>query len=516
MKIVKSYLNASGYKIDGNKLELQLETHPDYPSIKSITDTLDYFLIENLVANVPKNSLDELPKTFIGLIKEEGLHNVVLVEQTKYGVLLIDSNFNKKKLSFDSFIEQWEGIILAIEKNVSGIGVLPKVNSILILPLLLLGTLLFSLFFVNKMEILVYYLFSFIGLIISCFIVQEKWGLVNETVQKVCKSISSRGSCSEVINNEGFNLFNFITLSDACVAYFASSLLSFILFGYDESVLVVVSMSSTPVVLYSVYYQLKVLKKWCALCLGVSIVLSIQILILLLSFDSFEFKKYHLIKYIIVGLSVLFSWKTFDQLWVKKIKFLKNEKEFLKFKRDFGIFESLLKKNPIGNAVFLIEEEELISFGAKEPLVVINAVTNPLCKYCWESFQVYYDILSTKKDVQINFIFSVPNDIKSLEMQISLSILNLYFGCRREIALEAMKDWYNSRDIYAWKEKYTLETNLHSKNFSILKNHYKWLESNNVSNLPVTIIDGFYFPKSYQIEDLKMVIDEIILSKMNL
>lgn len=56
--IANKYLKLSNYTIDNKTFELQLETHPDYPSFKSISDTFDYFGIENIVAIAPKEALE--------------------------------------------------------------------------------------------------------------------------------------------------------------------------------------------------------------------------------------------------------------------------------------------------------------------------------------------------------------------------------------------------------------------------------------------------------------------------
>lgn len=68
--IANKYLKSANYNIENKTFEFQLETHPDYPSIKSISDTFDYFGIENLIAKVPKEILHKLPKFFIALFNK--------------------------------------------------------------------------------------------------------------------------------------------------------------------------------------------------------------------------------------------------------------------------------------------------------------------------------------------------------------------------------------------------------------------------------------------------------------
>ena len=65
------FLKKNNIKINSNDLKFQLQSNIDYPSISSISDTLDFFEIENLVVKIPLDSIDELPKSFITKTKDE-------------------------------------------------------------------------------------------------------------------------------------------------------------------------------------------------------------------------------------------------------------------------------------------------------------------------------------------------------------------------------------------------------------------------------------------------------------
>ena len=77
---------------------LQLLSHTDYPSLKAITDTLDYSDIESLEANVPKDALPQLPKSFLALVEKQGSTALVLVSQSKKRIHV--RTLNNKKETF--------------------------------------------------------------------------------------------------------------------------------------------------------------------------------------------------------------------------------------------------------------------------------------------------------------------------------------------------------------------------------------------------------------------------------
>ena len=60
-KIILSYLRKSGYRLNAQDFHAHLLSNPTYPSIKSVTDTLDYFGVSNMAAMIPRNSILELP-----------------------------------------------------------------------------------------------------------------------------------------------------------------------------------------------------------------------------------------------------------------------------------------------------------------------------------------------------------------------------------------------------------------------------------------------------------------------
>ena len=67
-QIILSLLTNNSYlDINRELLNLQLLSHPDYPSLKAITDTLDYFEIEN---RTWKNKQNRISAEIIGFSKK--------------------------------------------------------------------------------------------------------------------------------------------------------------------------------------------------------------------------------------------------------------------------------------------------------------------------------------------------------------------------------------------------------------------------------------------------------------
>jgi len=173
------YNHISNY--DKKDLDLQLKTHPNYPSFQSITDTLDYFDIQNIAVEVPKEALDQLPKSFISLVATENGAEIVAVHTKNKFVHLAHTSLKQKKYTLEAFQSIW----------------IPKVIG-------------------NQ---IIFGILSIFGVLLSFLAVKESLGMQSETLQKFCTTVS-KTSCNDVINTASGKLFGKLNLADAGMLFF--------------------------------------------------------------------------------------------------------------------------------------------------------------------------------------------------------------------------------------------------------------------------------------------------------
>ncbi len=509
-KILFNYLKRENYTLDVSDLKLQLQSNPDYPSVKSITDTLDYFNIDNIAANVPKDALEQLPKFFLAIIVKEHKTSIAQVEIRKGTVKLLDSNGRKEKFSISKFKEIWNGTIIAIEKKSKAFKSNSSIATTLnhpIAPLALIAA--FSI--INSIiqfdvRILIYTITSAIGLFISYFIVREAIGLFSQTTSKVCNSSTNNTSCEEVINSNSSKLFGFLSLSDLTITYFLSLLFIIPILGYDATFLLLLGVLSFPIILYTVYQQAFSIKKWCPLCLVVASLIVSQTIIAFITFDSFIFNlNYSLISLFIFSL-VYISWLQIKSLIVDNMSLNQEATEYLKFKRNEKLFKTLLEEEPIKESVFL--NENSIVFGNPHAKLTIHTITNPLCGFCTKAFKSYHKLLQKHpNEIKLNVIFNVPsNNLEQPSSQISQRIIDLYKE-DKQTAFSALTFWFEVRDVEKWQSKYGLPKN--ASELSVLKAHKNICDNNNIAYTPATIINNHKFPKAYDLKDISFFINNL-------
>lgn len=515
-KLLEKYLRQSNYySISSTDLALQLVSHPDHPSIKAITDTLDYFGIENLAASVPKNSISELPPHFMALLNEKGGNEVVLVTQSDNRIKLQDDMLKTEKLSREEFINRWTGTCLVIEPAARKEKLRKNFD---VRALALIGV---SILFIaagiqslNSDGLFVLAL-SLVGTYLSYLVLNEELGQNSQMAARMCSTLGNSSGCTAVINSKSGALPGNLLLSDLSFTYFAGYALVLVLFGFDASYSTFLALTGIPFLLFSLYQQAWVLKQWCALCLGIGLLMAIHASFVfyqmgnapMLPADVSYATKATLVLSVVFALVLVGKPWAIDQLQLPKTRF-----EFLKFKRNQNLFVTLLHQNAVSD-IFLAPENEIV-FGAKNPSVVLTVVSNPLCGYCTQAFKVYDNILSTQaENVQFRMLLSVPiSQQENPSTQIALRILEAYHEIGSNRAWELLRDWFNDREVDKWIKKHKEAAKPSSWNM-ILEQHKKWCDKNNIHYTPATVVDGYLFPATYSVDDLPMLIGDLILEK---
>lgn len=256
--------------VPASYLQHKLYSHPEYPSLASITDLLDDLGIENGAYVVNKHDWDDLPLPFLAHLNGQ---------QAK---LVIVRKGDKAALGEGGKLQDWHGIGVFAEKPVNWkneevdhyVQQQQKKNRfrILSITLLLISSVLvlYPSFHATSLLLL---LSGFAGLALSVMIVQKELGFRNVVTEKLC-SLQGDEGCDAVISSKGSKIGGSFNWSDAGIIYFASYIL---LLLSNHPLLPVFSAMAIPFIFFSLYYQGKVIGKWCTLCLLTLAVTSLQI-----------------------------------------------------------------------------------------------------------------------------------------------------------------------------------------------------------------------------------------------
>ncbi len=496
-------------KVDRQDLHLQLLSHEDFPSLRAITDTLDYFGIENVVASVPKEALIQLPKSFLALLEHQTGNELVFVSQKNNTIVTQNESGEKKIYKIVDFCTVWTGTILAIEVAESKNKIkLSSLSPQVILSVLAVTVVILT--FVFKETLLVTKIYtglSLLGLGMSYFIIKESLGDGNTTMAKVCGAITKDPKgCGAVINSKPSKIFRGLGLGDLSLIYFVSITLVCTFLGVNDSIFLLIAILSLPVILYTLYSQAFILKKWCFLCLSITTILITQFVVIGRVFTSWNFSMLFFLNSFLITIIVSLSWLLLAPLLQDRKKWIQTKKDLLSLKRNTRVFEAIHNEDKIKNLV-VVPADYQIYFGHPEAPVQLVAYTNPLCGFCKEAFEGYDRLLTQfPKEVGIQFVFNTPEDDKNPGASITKRIFELYKS-DPDKALQSMRDWFASKDIDAWKGYYGESTTMLLTFDKILDVHRDVIKKNEIYYTPETVLgDRKLSRKHYSYDDIALFV----------
>lgn len=517
LNFIFKYLEKEQISIDKAEFEFQIKSHPDYPSLLAISDTLSFFNIDNGALIVEVSDIELLSYRFVTLLKDEN---------NKPQLFFIESNENNYFYSYDKkpitifkseLEKRWTGIVLLIENTEN--GELTKPNTNYWLRFLSIAVVLFFvmvLYTLNAdLSTKVFLVFPIAGLLFSLAALKDLFDAKSEFLNSFCNMTAST-SCATIVGSNKWKIFEIVNFSDLSMVFFGSQFLGLLLFllsGNFESYLniqQILLLSAVPVLFTSLYYQKYVEKKWCPICLVI-----ISIILLELGY-FFVFQKVSftvtvpsILLYGLVFMSVLMAW-----LGLKKL--LTNQKELKEFQikgtrfmRNYEIFKNTLLVSDKTNYQSLSSGNVIV--GNENAPLKITLVTNPFCGYCKEAHAIIEEILKKHKDslcVDFRFNFNVEDCNDQFE-KVHQKLIQIYFDNGQETFLKALHLWFEKRDESQLivSEKSTIT---HGKISKILQEQYLMNQVNKISFTPAIIINQYQFPKMYDRTELVYFINDLV------
>ncbi|TDO83627.1 vitamin K epoxide reductase family protein [Flavobacterium chryseum] len=506
LKLVQKFLQINKYSEVKNEFKDLFLSHPNYPSLFAITDSLDLLSVENAAVRVSKEQIENLPSNFLAYFKDE----LTLVERAKDFVRIDTIKSGIQKISYDTFLLDWNGVIVAIEPN----NVIARENFRneykdlkYYFPLLLLVGVSF---FYNSYNLfsLVFLTTSILGLIISVFIVQEKLGFKTNIISKFC-NLTTNTSCNSVINFDVTNS-KWINFSDLPLIFFSSSFLAILLRPLDSVIFIgFLSLLSIPIIVTSVWIQKFEIQKWCVMCLAVSFVVLTQSIVWFAS-DLFTLS---------FGLTnvfpFLFSLILFTSIWLVAKPVVKNIlsgdnnlKELKKFKRNYTLLNFLSKKVVHTDG---FDDLRGLHFGNRNAGIKLSIILSPSCEHCHKTFQEAFDLVLKFPDkIFLNILFNVnPENVENPYKIVVERLLTINRSTPGKI-VEAISDWHIKRiGLKKWLKKWNTEPVSMMINQEIQK-QYEWCSKNNFNYTPVKIVNEKLFPHEYELNELKYFLNDFV------
>lgn len=505
------YLTKNKISIDQIEFQFQYESHPDYPSLLALSDTLKFFKIDNGAFKISEDDLDQIPENFLAVIQKEGeSEDFSNIQKVKEGF-----NVNEQYFSKEDFLKIFKNIVLIAEKSESFVSqksnqfqpyLLGCMVLLLGLPAFLNGSNIWSVLF---------YLFAVVGVYLAFETFKQSLGVNSGLTSKFCNA-TPQTSCESVVKSNKWKIFEKISLSDISLMFFLSQLFLIALFSLTDSFQRLINFSAyfmwlaLPVSLLSLYYQKFVEKKWCPICLGIIGVLTIET-IMVCALSSFKISALSIYSSVIIAVTIILvslGWYFIKEVLTKSNNQQNELSKSLRFKRNYQLFKDQLLKT---EKLVFPKNNQSIYFGSETSKCQIAVFTSPFCGHCKKVHELLNELYQTYQDkIGIHILYSIDITRETPSVNVIKRLQQLFLKEGLQKYEEEVRNFYN-------KENYTYEFFKNTDYLAeeqeiteLLKIQNTFANENQINFTPMIFINGYKFPDIYEREDLVYFINDLI------
>ncbi len=497
---------------------------PNYPSLATLSDALREWRVNSLAVKLEVEQLHEIPLPAVAHLSRNGGHLVVLTAVAPVTVSYFDSDRGLVSEAIGEFSSQWTGVALLIEtteksgeRNFSENRKVQRQQIVfqLIAMGIFLGLLILP-FPLLSVELWVYMLTKVGGLFACVLLFQRQFGMSSKLASSVC-NWGSKSNCDSVIYSPAASFLG-ISLTEIGLIYFLSGVFYFALVslhpGYQGMPFLMMAMSITAVVLspLSIYYQWRIAKAWCPLCVIVVAIVWLEVACLFalntpISNTIQENALTALALFVPVGV-----WFSIRQHFIDSLRVVPLENTLLKFTRSSEVFQSLLARQDMVDVGHFEHELEL---GRSNAPFQIILVTNPTCGPCRLADQVVNDLLSEHSEsISVIFRFAInPRNRSDTSYSIANHLVKISLSNSTSLAA-AMHGWYLAgakNGVENWKVRFPVTSEPCDESVGrILDEHASWCKQHGITSTPTILINGKRIPAEYSISDLRYQISKLV------
>jgi len=526
VKATIAFLKLLNVKVNSATVDETLQNHPEWPGLLCISDSLNKWNIPNGAGKIEPNQIDQLPAPFVAYTHDREHPLSIITHVTDTNIEVYSKNYSKAIIkNKEEFIKSWTGIYLIAEpdeqseeKEYEKNKRKAIINSLIPASLfaLLIVLSLFSIYnqisnnqIANTTSIYLQYLILLTGAVVTSLLLWYEIDKTNPLLQKVCTGIA-KGNCNAILTGKQAKIFSWLSWSEAGFFYFAGGLLVLLFAGPDVtnaiSLLGWLNILALPYTVFSVYYQWRVAKQWCVLCLAVQALLvlgGINVIAnnYLTSFSALPIS--FLAKSVLLYLLPVLFWNVVKP-YILHLQEAKNTKrEYLRIKFNTEIFSTLLKKQ---KHLSVATEGLGINLGNPNATNTLIKVCNPYCGPCAKAHPKIDKLLEEIPNLKVKIIFTTPNDDEDIAIKPTRHLMAIAEQSNKQNNIkQSLDDWYLSET----KDYYELFAVKYPMNGELLKQGKKieamdkWCKAIGIKHTPTVFINGYQLPDAYDIEDLQ-------------
>lgn len=526
--VVARYLAMLNVPFTPGALTSRLQENPYYPSLYSIKNVLDKFNVPNEAFTLKQEHWKELQPPFITYIKntESGKDFVLVTAITADSVSFIHQDNKIKTAKTNDFIANWEKLILVAEpvttsgdpeynENFIKEKTVARKKQWLWIGAAALAVFLVAGFFIGLTGTLLLpatliSMTKLAGVVIAVLLLLYETDKSIAFVKNICTA-GRQTNCDAVLNSKASGIAG-IKWSEAGFFYFAATTL-FLFYpslSFAEKIpwLAGAATLVSPYIVFSIYYQYKVVKQWCPLCLAVQGVLLLELIWAITVYWTSTAWPVLTLSFAAVIVTCLLlpvvAW-----FFIKPL--IGTEKQTQQFK---AAYRRLLYNPEQFNQ--LLEQQsqapdgwQLLGITVGNPAAqnTIIKVCNPYCGPCAKAHPELEEIIQHNNNIKLKVIFTATVNEKDRSYNPVKHLLAV--DAKKDAALtqRALDDWYNAEkkdyDFFAAKYPMNGELKQQDEKINAMDN---WCREAGIAATPTIFVNGYQLPENYTISELKNIL----------
>lgn len=516
-----------GISITQTTITKELLEHPDYPSLLSISDLLTMYGADNKSFKMSYMDLSQLDRPFLVQVQDKksqgGKLFAVIRRFSETQVDWINpKTFQKEAIPSDYFLEIFTGYVLVVDPSGSMEEEEFRVklnrenrqrilNNLVAVFIPIVSTFICVVTIINggysTIFSVLYVIASLIGATTCVLLILYEIDQYNPILQKVCTG-GGRTNCAAILQSKGSKIFG-ISWSILGFSYFMGVLTVLIAGGLFSvrllSTAAWINVLVIPYTIYSIYYQGKVVKQWCPMCLTIQFVLVCLFTISLFgNFLNIQSLSFFSILPYAVSISIIFLmlYTLFPSLQeVRNTKQIVND--FQRVKHDPQIFNTLLTKQK------QITEPTMglgITLGNPNGKIHLIKICNPYCFHCSTAHSVLEKMMKLNAEIKLQIIFMVTENENDIRNKPVKTFLALYHSSPNpEEFIQALNSWYLGDGITyeQLNTLYPLPTRVLEEQKERIKKMREWCKLEEINATPTLFVNNYQLPDIYSVADLR-------------
>jgi uncharacterized membrane protein len=293
--VAVQYARLLKLKITASSIKKSIEQNPYYPSLLSLSDTFTKFKVPNNGFKVNKETFEQLELPVVAYYHHPEVDNdfVLVTGITDSTVSYLHQGSKQQTIAKQVFLNGYQEVVwmaepgkesgepdfearLRVEKKSRFRSMLLWVMGLILIVLVAA----INITGANALVFMPVFLIKLMGLAATVLLLAYELDKSNAFIKNICTG-GTKSNCEAVLDSKAAKL-GAISWSEAGFFYFAATtvFLSMPIELFDGKIawLAMANALVAPYILYSIYYQWRVVKKWCPLCLVIQGVLLLELI----------------------------------------------------------------------------------------------------------------------------------------------------------------------------------------------------------------------------------------------